>query len=288
MTRARLPRNTRTVVAIAIAVLAGAGIGVLLVPRAPTPDDRSERPPEVTLLGSPLPLDASAKERALERVRQFVRVPFTLELPDQLVKSYSLSQLGAKIDLVRLSELVRDAQDKTSPLRRVWKASPAGAALALPNPVELDPDQALFELLKLKDSLDRQPVDARLNLVTVAAFLTLIGYSINDTIVIFDRIRENRGTSRERLEEILDASVNQTLSRTIRTTGSTLVVEFRLRLPLAPGSYSISSAIAPDRYSRAYFDWVDNALIVTVSPPDSGKAIHGQVWLPVEIAVHPS
>ena len=73
-----------------------------------------------------------------------------------------------------------------------------------------------------------------------------------------------------------------------RSAGSTLVVEFRLRLPLAPGSYSISSAIAPDRYSRAYFDWVDNALIVTVSPPDSSKAIHGQVWLPVEIAVHPS
>ena len=73
-----------------------------------------------------------------------------------------------------------------------------------------------------------------------------------------------------------------------RAAGSTLVVEFRLRLPLVPGSYSISSAIAPDRYSRAYFDWVDNALIVTVSPPDSGKAIHGQVWLPVEIAVHPS
>lgn len=73
-----------------------------------------------------------------------------------------------------------------------------------------------------------------------------------------------------------------------RSAGSTLVVEFRLRIPLAPGSYSISSAIAPDRYTRAYFDWVDNALIVTVSPPDSGKAIHGQVWLPVEIAVHPS
>ena len=58
--------------------------------------------------------------------------------------------------------------------------------------------------------------------------------------------------------------------------------------PLAPGTYSISSAIAPDRFTRAYFDWVDNALIVTVLPPDSSKAIHGQVWLPVEIAVHAS
>ena len=73
-----------------------------------------------------------------------------------------------------------------------------------------------------------------------------------------------------------------------RTAGSTLVVDFRLRLPLAPGSYSVSSAIAPDRYTRAYCDWVDNALVLTVTPPSTGKAVHGQVWVPVEISVHPS
>jgi lipopolysaccharide transport system ATP-binding protein len=73
-----------------------------------------------------------------------------------------------------------------------------------------------------------------------------------------------------------------------RSAGSTLVVDFRLRLPLVPGTYSVSSAIAADRYTRAYFDWVDNALVLTVSPPSSGKAIHGQVWVPVDISVHPS
>jgi lipopolysaccharide transport system ATP-binding protein len=73
-----------------------------------------------------------------------------------------------------------------------------------------------------------------------------------------------------------------------RSAGSTLVVDFRLRLPLVPGTYSVSSAIAADRYTRAYFDWVDNALVMTVSPPSSGKAIHGQVWVPVDISVHPS
>lgn len=179
MTRAEPPRNARTLLVIAIAVLAGAGIGVLLVPRAPTPDDHSERPPEITLLGAALPLDPSAKDRALERVRQFVRAPFTLKLPDQHVKSYPLSQLGAKIDLVRLSELVRDAQDKTSPMRRVWKANPTRGALALPNPVELDPEQALFELLKLKDSLDRQPVDARLNLEKRALIPEVVGRKLD-------------------------------------------------------------------------------------------------------------
>jgi SecD/SecF fusion protein len=67
-------------------------------------------------------------------------------------------------------------------------------------------------------------VDARLNLVTVAAYLTLVGYSINDTIVIFDRIRENRGASRHRLTEIINRSCNQTLSRSIRTSLTVLIV----------------------------------------------------------------
>ena len=73
-----------------------------------------------------------------------------------------------------------------------------------------------------------------------------------------------------------------------REPNSALTVDFRLRLPLTPGTYSVSSAIAPDRYTRAYYDWVDNALVVTVLPPSSGKAIHGQVWVPVEISVRAS
>jgi preprotein translocase subunit SecF len=63
------------------------------------------------------------------------------------------------------------------------------------------------------------------NLTTVAAFLTLIGYSVNDTVVIFDRIRENmRKTRRKPLIDIMNESINQTLSRTILTGGSTLLV----------------------------------------------------------------
>jgi preprotein translocase subunit SecF len=63
------------------------------------------------------------------------------------------------------------------------------------------------------------------NLTTVAAFLTLVGYSVNDTVVIFDRIRENmRKSRREPLINVMNASINQTLSRTILTGGSTLLV----------------------------------------------------------------
>ncbi len=62
------------------------------------------------------------------------------------------------------------------------------------------------------------------NLTTIAAFLTLIGYSVNDTVVIFDRIRENmRKTRRKPLIEIMNESINQTLSRTLLTGGSTLL-----------------------------------------------------------------
>ena len=62
------------------------------------------------------------------------------------------------------------------------------------------------------------------NLTTIAAFLTLIGYSVNDTVVIFDRILENmRKTRRKPLIEVMNESINQTLSRTILTGGSTLL-----------------------------------------------------------------
>ena len=67
--------------------------------------------------------------------------------------------------------------------------------------------------------------DKEFTLVIVAAFLTIIGYSLNDTIVVFDRIRENmRRKGKTPLVEILNNSINQTLSRTILTSGTTLLV----------------------------------------------------------------
>jgi homopolymeric O-antigen transport system ATP-binding protein len=71
-----------------------------------------------------------------------------------------------------------------------------------------------------------------------------------------------------------------------RLAGDTVVVDFRQRLPLAGGTYSVSTALAYDRSRPSYFDWVDNALVLTVLPPESGKVIHGKVALPVDITVH--
>jgi len=69
-------------------------------------------------------------------------------------------------------------------------------------------------------------LNKELDLAIVAAFLTIIGYSLNDTIIVFDRIRENiRAKGAELgLPKIINLSINQTLSRTLLTSGTTLIV----------------------------------------------------------------
>ncbi|HEY1757201.1 MAG TPA: protein translocase subunit SecF [Bryobacteraceae bacterium] len=70
-----------------------------------------------------------------------------------------------------------------------------------------------------------------ISLSVVAALLTLVGYSMNDTIVVFDRIRENlKILRREKLERLINISVNQTLSRTVLTSGLTLITALSLWL----------------------------------------------------------
>jgi preprotein translocase subunit SecF len=74
-------------------------------------------------------------------------------------------------------------------------------------------------------SLTNKPVD----LPIIAALLTVVGYSVNDTIIISDRIRENlKKMSRGRLRDIVNKSINQTLSRTCITAGTTLMVVIAL------------------------------------------------------------
>ena len=73
--------------------------------------------------------------------------------------------------------------------------------------------------------------DKEISLTVIAALLTLVGYSMNDTIVVFDRIRENLKLSRrESLSSIINKSINQTLSRTVLTSGLTFVTVVSLYL----------------------------------------------------------
>ena len=74
-------------------------------------------------------------------------------------------------------------------------------------------------------------LNEEITLTVVAALLTLVGYSMNDTIVVFDRIRENlKGSKRSGFEELVNASINQTLSRTVLTSGLTFLTALSLLL----------------------------------------------------------
>jgi preprotein translocase SecF subunit len=69
--------------------------------------------------------------------------------------------------------------------------------------------------------------DIEISAPIIAAVLTIVGYSLNDTIVVFDRIRENLKASKKNLTELpstVNRSINETLSRTVVTSGTTLIV----------------------------------------------------------------
>ena len=108
------------------------------------------------------------------------------------------------------------------------------------------------------------------NLTIVAALLTVIGYSMNDTIVVFDRIRENLGRHRDKsLHELINISITETLGRTIITSGVTMLsiaaffiwgtqtirdITFTLEVGFAVGTYSSIYIAAP------ITEWMDNYL----------------------------
>lgn len=91
-----------------------------------------------------------------------------------------------------------------------WQFS-IGAIVALVHDVAIT--LGMFALVRLQ-----------FNLEIIAAILTIVGYSINDTVVVFDRIRENlRKYKKKDLAELVDQSINETLSRTVMTSGTTLL-----------------------------------------------------------------
>ncbi len=96
--------------------------------------------------------------------------------------------------------------------------------------------------------------DKEMSLTVIAAILTLIGYSMNDTIVVFDRIRENlRQARREPLADVVNRSINQTLSRTVLTSGLTFLTVLSLFLfggeVLHPFSFALVIGILIGTYS---------------------------------------
>jgi preprotein translocase subunit SecF len=126
-------------------------------------------------------------------------------------------------------------------------------------------------------SLTNKPI----SLTVIAAILTLIGYSNNDTIVVFDRIRENlKLMRREKLSDIVNRSINQTLSRTILTAGLTFLTvlalylfggevlhgfSFALVIGILIGTYSSIAIAAP--ILVAYQDWRSNRNQLSAAVP---------------------
>jgi preprotein translocase subunit SecF len=108
-----------------------------------------------------------------------------------------------------------------------------------------------------------------ISLTVIAAILTLVGYSMNDTIVVFDRIRENlRISRRDNLTDLVNRSINQTLSRTVLTSGLTFITvvslfifggevlngfSFALVIGILIGTYSSIAVAAP--MLVAWQDW---------------------------------
>lgn len=85
--------------------------------------------------------------------------------------------------------------------------------------------------------------DFKIGLTEVAAFLTIIGYSLNDTIVVFDRIREVRGKSPKLTAQMINDSVNQTLSRTLLTSGTTILTLIILYIWGGEGIHAFAFAL---------------------------------------------
>ncbi len=104
---------------------------------------------------------------------------------------------------------------------------------------------------KVASSLSVLPF--RIDLNTVAALLTIIGYSLNDTIIIMDRIRENRGKLPYANRRVVNLSINQTLSRTVITSGTTLfavvVLYFMGGEGLRPFAYVLLIGVIVGTYS---------------------------------------
>lgn len=105
----------------------------------------------------------------------------------------------------------------------------------------------------------------KIDLSLVAAILTIVGYSLNDTIIIMDRIRENRGKLDYATQKVVNLSINQTISRTVITSGTTLLAvlilyifggegvrafSYALLIGVVVGTYSSIAVAAPLVWSR--------------------------------------
>jgi preprotein translocase subunit SecF len=114
-----------------------------------------------------------------------------------------------------------------------------------------------------------------LSLNTIAALLTLVGYGVNDQIVVFDRVRENRRTrKKEPIETVINTAVNQTLPRTVVTAGTTFLAVLSLYLfggeVLEGFAFAMLVGIVTSTYSTVF---IASAIAVVLSPKTPGQRL---------------
>jgi preprotein translocase subunit SecF len=117
-----------------------------------------------------------------------------------------------------------------------------------------------------------------LSLNTIAAILTLVGYGVNDQIVIFDRVRENlRLKKREPIETVINTAVNQTLPRTIITAGTTFLAVFSLFVfggdVLEGFAFAMLVGIITSTYSTVF---IASAIAVMLSPKMPARQVQSK------------
>jgi vancomycin resistance protein YoaR len=157
--------HRRPLLQAAILLGAGLAVGLLVLPPTPKTPDLKAPPPEVLFLGERLEVASpTAPEKALDIARKYVAGEVTLKMPGGASRSVPMALLGAEIDKVRLGQVLQQVRDPTSAMRRSHQGKTA--PLTLPSPVVVDATRALSTLLKVKEELDRQPVDARLDLAS--------------------------------------------------------------------------------------------------------------------------
>jgi preprotein translocase subunit SecF len=128
------------------------------------------------------------------------------------------------------------------------------------------------------------------NLQVLAALLVVIGYSLNDTIVIYDRIRENlelRGTTH--LEDVVNQSINQTLSRTLLTSLTTMIVVLALLFLGGPVirdfAFAMLIGVAVGTYSTIYVAsalliWLEHRRGESAAVPAAARVVEQKISTP--------
>lgn len=202
------------------------------------------RPKVVTAPENEILIDSVVEERGLgQKIAQTLKARYP-------VQDIAITEVGANVgrDLRRVGILstifALGLMLLYISFRFQWRYA-VGAVVALVHDVLIT--LGMFSVLNLE-----------VNLPTLAAFLTVIGYSVNDTIVIFDRIRENQRLMRGvRLQELMNVSITQTLSRTLLTSLATLFVVVIIFVESGPGelrtfSLALIFGIIVGTYSSIY------------------------------------